>query len=180
MYLSQSEDAHQEENWNHWEVPGPPAACTATHVLVSSSGQKSLYTYTAFHTHLHERAKVPRLLDRTGQPILVLVSLLPTFINNTWHNNQWSCLILNSNHVTFLLEILELFPKSLSTKAQVPSVAYKALSFPTILSLIISTLTFVHSAPDPQAPLLFFQHLKDAATPVSLHVLALCLEKLFF
>ena len=37
-------------------VPGPPAARTATQALVSS-GQKSLCTDTAFHTHLHERGQ---------------------------------------------------------------------------------------------------------------------------
>lgn len=58
--------------------------------------------------------------------------------------------MLDSSHVTFLLKILQRLPRSLSIKAKVPSIAYKALSFSTISKLITTTLTLAHSAPSPQ------------------------------
>lgn len=76
VYLSQSEDAHQED-WITGKHQGPPAACTATKGW-SRRMVRRAYALVQPSTPIStEGAKVIRLLDRTGEAILVLVSPVP-------------------------------------------------------------------------------------------------------
>ena len=75
VYLPQSEDAHQED-WITGKHQGTPAACRATQGW--SRVVRRAYALVQPSTPIStEGAKVARLLDRTGEAILVLVSPVP-------------------------------------------------------------------------------------------------------